>query len=126
MGKIQSEHPQDYHSKYAGVLKSIRRHLAHLEKEIAQLEEEHLLTADRHPLGRIHAKIIEFQDTALTEVQHMGKYVTACIYGEGERPGAVLAGIIRPRREKGTIMAIQDEDGSMIMDQERIAIKFHK
>ncbi|KAJ1180831.1 hypothetical protein NDU88_006046 [Pleurodeles waltl] len=106
-------------AKHAEVLKSIR--LAHLVKELAQLEQEHLLTADRRVLGRIHNKLVEFQDTALTEVQHMGKYATAHFYGEGERPGVVLVGIARPNREKDTIMAIQDEDGNMIMDPERIA-----
>ncbi|KAJ1203531.1 hypothetical protein NDU88_007316 [Pleurodeles waltl] len=97
---------------------------AHLEKELAQLEQEHLLTADRHVLCRIHTKLVEFQDTALTEVQHMGTYATAHIYGEAERPGAVLANIAHPNREKDTIMAIQDEDGNVITDPERIANRF--
>ncbi|KAJ1087575.1 hypothetical protein NDU88_000742 [Pleurodeles waltl] len=33
-------------------------------------------------------------------------------------------GIARPGREKGVIMAIPDEDGSIIMDQEQIANRF--
>ncbi|KAJ1100403.1 hypothetical protein NDU88_005489 [Pleurodeles waltl] len=54
----------------------------------------------------------------------MGKYATAWISGEGECPGAVLAGIASPSREKDTILAIEDVDGSIIIDQERIINRF--
>ncbi|KAJ1126039.1 hypothetical protein NDU88_004452 [Pleurodeles waltl] len=71
-------------AKHAEDLQMIPGRLDFLEKELTQLEREHLRTSDSQKLGRIHTKFVEFQDTALTEVQHMGKYATARIYGEGE------------------------------------------
>ncbi|KAJ1165447.1 hypothetical protein NDU88_005875 [Pleurodeles waltl] len=99
-------------------------HLDFLEKELAQLEREHLRTSDSQILGRIRTKLVEFQDTALTEVQHMRNYATARLYGEGEQPGAVLANLACPNREKDTIMVLQAEDGSNITDPEHIASRF--
>ncbi|KAJ1114375.1 hypothetical protein NDU88_002613 [Pleurodeles waltl] len=111
-------------AKHARVLQSIPGRLYFLEKELAQLEREHLRTSDSQILGRIRIKLVEFQDMALTEVQHMGKYATSRIYGEGERPGAVLANLVCPNREKDTIMVVQAEDGSEITDPEHIANRF--
>ncbi|KAJ1101690.1 hypothetical protein NDU88_006755 [Pleurodeles waltl] len=54
----------------------------------------------------------------------MGKYATARIYREGERPGAVLVNLACPNREKDTIMVVQAEDGSEITDPEHIANRF--
>ncbi|KAJ1099348.1 hypothetical protein NDU88_004450 [Pleurodeles waltl] len=65
-------------------------------------------------LGNMHTKLIEFQDTALTEIQHPGKYATPRVYAEGESPRSVLANLIRPNREKIMIVAVQAEDGSEI------------
>ncbi|KAJ1166410.1 hypothetical protein NDU88_006814 [Pleurodeles waltl] len=90
-------------AKHAGVLKSIRGCLRLLELELAQ---NHQNTADNQTLWHIHAKLLEFQDTALAEIQHLGKYTTARAYGEGERPGSVLANLIRPNREKSIIIAV--------------------
>ncbi|KAJ1124462.1 hypothetical protein NDU88_002923 [Pleurodeles waltl] len=113
-------------AKHAGFLRSIRVRLDILEKEIAQLEREHLRTPDSQILGRIRIKLVEFQDTALTEVQHMGKYATAHIYEEGERPGEVLVNLTCPNRESDTIMVVQAEDGSEITDPEHIANRFRE
>ncbi|KAJ1198176.1 hypothetical protein NDU88_002020 [Pleurodeles waltl] len=99
----------------------MRGRLDFLEKELAQLEREHLRKSDSQILGRIGTKLVEFQDASLTEVQHMGKYATARIYGEGERPGAVLANLACPNREKDTIMVVQAEDGREITDPQHIA-----
>ncbi|KAJ1204389.1 hypothetical protein NDU88_008167 [Pleurodeles waltl] len=54
----------------------------------------------------------------------MGKYATASIYGEDERPGAVLANLACPNREKDTIMVVQADDSSEITDPEHIANRF--
>ncbi|KAJ1207769.1 hypothetical protein NDU88_003159 [Pleurodeles waltl] len=104
--------------------RSIRGHLHLLEREISQLEQDHQVTADAHILGHINTKIQEFQKTALSEVQHLGKYATARLYGEGDRPGGVLASLIRPNRDKNTITVIKAEDGSELRDPERIAARF--
>ncbi|KAJ1127163.1 hypothetical protein NDU88_005566 [Pleurodeles waltl] len=111
-------------AKHAGVLRSIRGRLHLLEREISQLEQDHQVTADAHILGHINNKIQEFQEMALSEVQHLGKYATARLYGEGDRPGGVLAGLIRPNRDKNTITVIKAGDGSELRDPERIADKF--
>ncbi|KAJ1217769.1 hypothetical protein NDU88_005359 [Pleurodeles waltl] len=76
-------------ANHAEVLQSIRGRLDLLEKELAQLEREHLRMSDSQILGRIRTKLLEFQDTALTEVQNMEKFATARIYGEAERAEAV-------------------------------------
>ncbi|KAJ1172640.1 hypothetical protein NDU88_004484 [Pleurodeles waltl] len=82
-----------------GVLRSIRGRLQLLEGELSQLEQEHRDTADTRTLGHICAKMQEFQETALSEVRHMGKYAVARAYGEGDRPGKVLANLIHPSRK---------------------------
>ncbi|KAJ1118072.1 hypothetical protein NDU88_006267 [Pleurodeles waltl] len=95
-----------------------------LEQELAQLEQDHQNTEDNQTLGHIHAKLLEFQDTTLVEIWHLGKYATTRAYGEGERPGLVLANLIRPNREKSVIIAVQAEDGSELRDPELIVARF--
>ncbi|KAJ1198452.1 hypothetical protein NDU88_002293 [Pleurodeles waltl] len=70
------------------------------------------------------AKLHEFQDTALAEVQHLGKYATANVYGE--RPSWVLANLIRPGREQNVIMAVQAADGSETRGPEHILARFRE
>ncbi|KAJ1119249.1 hypothetical protein NDU88_007435 [Pleurodeles waltl] len=111
-------------AKHAGVLKLIRRHLCSVGKELAQLQQEHMHRVDSWTVGNIHAKLIEFQDTALMAIHNLGKYATAGEYGEGERPGLVLANLIHPNREKHMIIAVQAEDGSEIQEPELIAGRF--
>ena len=52
------------------------------------------MTASRSLLGDIKSKIDDFHDTTQREVTHIGKYAVARVYGEGERPGAILAGLL--------------------------------
>ncbi|KAJ1082869.1 hypothetical protein NDU88_003032 [Pleurodeles waltl] len=101
-----------------------KRRLGALERELAQLEEEQELNADDKAPGCICAKLTEFQDTAWAEVQHMGKYATARMYGEGERPGSTLAKMICPNRGDNLITVIQVEDGSEIREPELIPNRF--
>ncbi|KAJ1192807.1 hypothetical protein NDU88_002113 [Pleurodeles waltl] len=58
--------------------------LSTLERELTQSEQEQELNADDQTLDPIQVKLTEFQDTAWAEVQHMGKYATARVYGEVE------------------------------------------
>ncbi|KAJ1187115.1 hypothetical protein NDU88_003894 [Pleurodeles waltl] len=103
-----------------------RRQLQQLESDLSQLERDHSDTADARILGHVHTKIQEYQETAHTEIQHLGKYITARVYGEGDRPGAVLVGLVRPQRGKNTIVTIQSEGGEEIKDPERIADRFRE
>ncbi|KAJ1114842.1 hypothetical protein NDU88_003072 [Pleurodeles waltl] len=110
-------------AKHAWVLKSFRGCLQLLEQDLAQLEQNHQTSADNQTLGHMHAKLLEIQDTALAEIQHLEKYATACVYGEGERPSSVLANLIRPNRE---IIAVQAEDSSVLRDPERTVARFRE
>ncbi|KAJ1152755.1 hypothetical protein NDU88_005530 [Pleurodeles waltl] len=109
-----------------GVVRSIRRQLQLLERELSQLEQEHRDTSNVHTSGHIHAKLQEFQETALSEIQHLGKYATARVYGQGDRPGGVRANLIRPSRNANTIKTAEAEDGSVIGDSESIAARFRE
>ncbi|KAJ1153741.1 hypothetical protein NDU88_006499 [Pleurodeles waltl] len=113
-------------SKHAGVLRSIRRRLQLLEGELSQLEQEHRDTADVRTLGHIRAKLQEFQETALSEIRHMGKYAAARAYGEGDRPSRVLESLIRPSRSANLINNAVAADGSMIGDPECVATRFRE
>ncbi|KAJ1208347.1 hypothetical protein NDU88_003733 [Pleurodeles waltl] len=110
-------------AKHAGVLKSNRGHLQLLERDLAQLKWDHQTSADNQTLGHIHAKVREFHDTAQEEIQHLGKYTTARAYGDGERPGSVLANLIHPNREKSAIIAVKAEDGTALRDPECIVYR---
>ncbi|KAJ1201927.1 hypothetical protein NDU88_005731 [Pleurodeles waltl] len=111
-------------AKHAGVFKSIRGRLWLLKRELAQLEQDHWNTEDNQTLGKMHAKLLEFQDTALAEIQNLGKYTTSQAYREGERPGSVLANLIPPNREKSIIIAVQAEDSGELRDPELIVARF--
>ncbi|KAJ1141849.1 hypothetical protein NDU88_008177 [Pleurodeles waltl] len=113
-------------SKHAGELRSIRGRLQLLEGELSQLEQEHRDTADTRTLGHIRAKMQEFQETALSEVCHMGKYAVARAYGEGDRPGKVLANLIRPSRSTNLINKTAATDGSILTDPEDEAARFRE
>ncbi|KAJ1147755.1 hypothetical protein NDU88_000614 [Pleurodeles waltl] len=113
-------------SRYAGVLRSIQRRLQLLEGELSQLEQEHRDTADVHILGHLRAMLQEFQETALSEIRHMGKYSTARVYGEGDRPGRVLANLIHPSRSANLINTTVAADGSVIGDPDMVAARFRE
>ncbi|KAJ1202888.1 hypothetical protein NDU88_006683 [Pleurodeles waltl] len=98
-------------AKYAGVVKFIQGRLALLQKEIAELEREHLAMADDQLLGLIQEEITDFHDLVQRVLRHLGKYVVAYFYGEGELSGALLAALLRPNRELDVILQVQDEEG---------------
>ncbi|KAJ1092298.1 hypothetical protein NDU88_005409 [Pleurodeles waltl] len=75
-------------------------------------------------MGRIHIKLQEFQELARTEIQHVGKYATARVYGEGDRPGRVLANLLRPHRNSNAITKVVAADGSELDDPALIAQRF--
>ncbi|KAJ1085260.1 hypothetical protein NDU88_005393 [Pleurodeles waltl] len=56
----------------------------------------------------------------------MGKYATAAVYGEGDRPGTVLANLIRPSRSANVISTTIAADGSVIGDPEIVATRFRE
>ncbi|KAJ1198278.1 hypothetical protein NDU88_002120 [Pleurodeles waltl] len=68
----------------------------------------------------------EFQETALSEVRHMGKYAVARVYGEGDRPGKVLANLIRASRSTNLINKTAATDGSILTDPEDVASRFRE
>ncbi|KAJ1107589.1 hypothetical protein NDU88_004979 [Pleurodeles waltl] len=104
-------------------LRSIRGRLQLLERELSQLQQEHCDTADTGTLGHIRVKVQEYQETALLEIRHMGKYAVARTYGEGDRPGKVLANLIHPSRSANLINKMTATDGSTLNDPEDIAAR---
>ncbi|KAJ1197031.1 hypothetical protein NDU88_000893, partial [Pleurodeles waltl] len=88
--------------------------------------QEHRDIADTGTLGFIRSKIQEYQVTALSEIRHMGKYAVARTYGEGDRPGKVLANLIRPSRSTNLINTMTATDGSTLNDPEDIAARFRE
>ncbi|KAJ1107642.1 hypothetical protein NDU88_005032 [Pleurodeles waltl] len=82
--------------KHVGVHSSIRNRLAQLDLELAELEWQHMETEERHLLASIKTKIDECHKVSQSEVNHLGKYAVARVYGEGERPGATLAALLQP------------------------------
>ncbi|KAJ1203063.1 hypothetical protein NDU88_006858 [Pleurodeles waltl] len=54
----------------------------------------------------------------------MGKYATAQVYGDGERPGSTMACRAHLSRERDTIIAVQDENGCLINDLAKIVNLF--
>ncbi|KAJ1152503.1 hypothetical protein NDU88_005278 [Pleurodeles waltl] len=91
-----------------------------------KLVQEHRDTADVRTLGHIRTKVQEFQETAVSEVRHMGKYAVARVYGEGDRPGRVLENLIRPRRSTNLIIKAVAVDGSIVGDPESVAARFRE
>ncbi|KAJ1177213.1 hypothetical protein NDU88_002474 [Pleurodeles waltl] len=94
--------------------------------ELSQLEQEHSDTADTCTLGHIRVKVQEYQETALSEIRHMGKYAVARTYGEGDRPGKVLPNLIRPSRSANRMNKSTATDGSILTDPEDIAARFRE
>ncbi|KAJ1164667.1 hypothetical protein NDU88_005101 [Pleurodeles waltl] len=64
------------------------------ESDLAALEQAHVTTADVALLGHVCKKLEEYNEFAQDEVTHLGKYAVATVYGEGERPSAVLAALL--------------------------------
>lgn len=54
----------------------------------------------------------EYHAEADAEIKHMGKYATARVYGEGERPGAVHAQLLKQRRDKSVVSEITTDTGN--------------
>ncbi|KAJ1124794.1 hypothetical protein NDU88_003243 [Pleurodeles waltl] len=90
------------------------------------LVQEYRDTEDTRTSGHIRAKMQEFQETALSEVRHMGKYAVARAYGKGDRPGKALANLIHPSRSTNLINKTIAADGSILIDPEDIAARFRE
>ncbi|KAJ1162030.1 hypothetical protein NDU88_002509 [Pleurodeles waltl] len=56
----------------------------------------------------------------------MGKYAVARTYGKGDRPGKVLANLIRPCRSTNLINKMTATDGRMLNNPEDIAARFRE
>lgn len=93
-------------SKHAGVLKSIRNRLALLEQKLVSLEQTLLSGPNEAITQELKRTLEEYHAEADAEIKHMGKYATARVYGEGERPGAVLAQLLKQHRDKSVVSEI--------------------
>ncbi|KAJ1088148.1 hypothetical protein NDU88_001307 [Pleurodeles waltl] len=112
-------------AKHVGVLRALCNSLSRLETEIADLESKLMEGKDDNLLSSIIDKLVEFQEVAQNEVMHRGKYAVVRVYGEGERPGTILAVLLRPYHENNVIMQIQDDTERVWSDAESTVGKFH-
>ncbi|KAJ1126438.1 hypothetical protein NDU88_004845 [Pleurodeles waltl] len=85
--------------------------LARLQTEISALEKQHCDMSDSCILDNMRANLDEFNETAQSEVRHLGKYAVGRTYREGKRPVAMLAGLLRPCLEKDVVLEVQDKQG---------------
>ncbi|KAJ1157676.1 hypothetical protein NDU88_010380 [Pleurodeles waltl] len=67
--------------KHAGVLRSLRTHLRQLEVKIADWESSLEAGREKTGLSSLKRKLVDFQETAQSEVMHIGKYAVARVYG---------------------------------------------
>lgn len=111
-------------SKHSGVLHAIRSQLVYLERQLTELEAVLCREGAVEGDDELQKTLVEYQEAADNEVQHMGKYAVTRSYGEGDRPGATLAALLRRRREASMITAILSEDGELVTDPEHIANQF--
>lgn len=113
-------------SKHAGVLRSIQRRLTLLEKDIHHLECSLSESRTTHNAAQLKLKLLEFQETANDELSHMGKYATARVYGERDRPGAILAGLLRPKRELDNMVGMLDDSRTPLNTTDDIVTHFQE
>lgn len=113
-------------SKHSGVLRSLRQRLMLFERKIGDCESRALLEGNAANTEALKQLLAEYQEEADTEVQHLGKYARARAYGEGDRPGSVLANMMKAKRHKTTVLAIRSAEGALLTEEEEIANRFRQ
>lgn len=82
------------------------------------------MSADETISQEIRELLGEYRDAADAEVKHLGKYATARVYGEGERPGAVLAQLLKTWRSKTQVSELKSAKGDVLTEETEIAGRF--
>lgn len=111
-------------SKHSGVLRSIRNRLAQLVQTLHTLEAEFLANNTSQTAESFKTTLEEYHTEADREVKLLGKYAVARTYGEGERPGAVLASLMRGQRHTTLPIILEDEAGKRIEEPDKVADQF--
>ncbi|KAJ1203668.1 hypothetical protein NDU88_007452, partial [Pleurodeles waltl] len=111
-------------ARQAGVLRAIRGTLVALEADIKRLERTFLEAGESEVPGLLKPKLLEYNEEAMQEVKFPGKYAEARRYGEGGRPGKVLANMIRPPRPATCIHELRTTAGELLHDKEDIVGAF--
>ncbi|KAJ1188534.1 hypothetical protein NDU88_005295 [Pleurodeles waltl] len=106
--------------KQSGVLRAIRRSLTRQEQEIRTLDTQYFTSKDAGTLVNIHDKLMEFQEEALRETRYLYRNAQAQCYGEGDRPGKILAGLLRPPWALGYIAQLYDSDSNLVFSSPEI------
>lgn len=113
-------------AKHAGVLRDIRNRLSLLERMLTILEADLLADNTTQVQEQLKETLEEYHSTADDELKHMGKYATARVYGEGDRPGSVLAALARHRLNAPTILEIQNKEGDLLAEQTEVNDRFRR
>lgn len=111
--------------KHAGVLRSIRNRLELLETKLTKLEAD-FLDNTSHTQEQLKDTLEEYHSIADSKLKHMGRYAMAREYGEGDRPGSVLAALARRRSESSNISGLLDEEGTLLTEQADINSRFSR
>lgn len=111
-------------AKHSGVLRAIRNRLTRLEGEIRAAEL--LLESQPDPSLELRLKdlLTDFHEEADHEVKHLGKYAVARTYGEGDRPGTVLARLLSAKRRRVVVTGVTAATGELLTDEAEIATRF--
>lgn len=113
-------------AKHSGILRSIRQRLSVVEGALKDLELRQLTENTQDVTDAIKSLLSEYQEEADREVKYLGKYAIARTYGEGDRPGSVLANLLKAKRRKTQIPQVRAADGTLLTDENAIAQRFQQ
>ncbi|KAJ1091065.1 hypothetical protein NDU88_004193 [Pleurodeles waltl] len=113
-------------NQLTGFFHFISNQKAQFEKEVADLQEQHVATEERYLLTSIKTKINGYHDVMQRGGNHLGKYAVAPVYGEGERLGTSLAASLQPCRDSNVVLEVLDEQGQSVHTTEAEADCFHR
>ncbi|KAJ1109003.1 hypothetical protein NDU88_006373 [Pleurodeles waltl] len=82
-------------SKQHGIVKALRREMADIERRLGELERRLAATWSSEVLAEIRREVSLHEEASLREVCFFGRHAQARRYGEGEKAGRTLAGLLR-------------------------------
>ena len=98
-------------SQHAGILRVLRHTIANIEKELQHLDKLAVEPCGSPQLGRRAQLMQEFREAADREHKYISKFARARRYGEGERPGRILADLLLPPGSSTYITEVRDTEG---------------
>ncbi|XP_078506414.1 A.superbus venom factor 1-like [Lissotriton helveticus] len=111
-------------ARQEGVLKAMRGTITRIEGQIRVLERNFCSATNPVVAAELKDKLLEFAEEAQRELTFLGKYAEARRYGEGDRPGPALAGMIRKSTSTTFIHTIRTPGGDTITGQAEVLNEF--